>query len=111
LPKQAGGNPANRNQDPAITKLVKATELSVQLVRDLRFHLPDDVFLHLRAGSLGLLWVRAALTGMPSPADLVDEDVKSMQQIKADVWQECAAAYQQGHPGPWPTNPYKRRKK
>jgi hypothetical protein len=109
--KQRGGNPAKATQDPAITKLERTTEASVALVRDLRFHLTEDVYLHLRAGSLGLLWVMAALTGKPSPADVVDAEVKSMEQIKADVWEECAVAYRKLHPGPWPTNPYKRRKK
>jgi hypothetical protein len=109
--RQKGGNPAKANQDPAITKLEKTTHLSVELVRDLRFHLPEDVYLHLRAGSLGLLWVMAALTGKPSPAEVVDAEMKSIEQIKADVWEECAVAYRKLHPGPWPTNPYKRRKK
>ena len=111
MARQKGGNPAKANQDPAITKLERTTEASVALVRDLRFHLPPDVHLHLRAGSLGLLWVMAALTGKPSPADVVDADVKSIDQIKADVWEECALAYRKLHPGPWPTNPYKRRRK
>ena len=111
MPKQSGGNPAKAQQDPAITKLEKATHASVELVRDLRFHLTEDVYLHLRAGSLGLLWVMAALTGKPSPADVVDAELKSMDQIKAEVWEEAAVAYRKLHPGPWPTNPYKRRKK
>lgn len=111
MARQKGGNPAKVHQDPAITKLERTTEASVALVRDLRFHLPPDVYLHLRAGSLGLLWVMAALTGKPSPAEVVDSEVKSMDQIKADVWEECAVAYRKLHPGPWPTNPYKRRRK
>lgn len=111
MAKQKGGNPAKAQQDPRITKLERTTEASVALVRDLRMMLPEDVYLHLRAGSLGLLWVMAAMTGKPSPADVVDADVKSIDQIKADVWEECAVAYRKLHPGPWPTNPYKRRTK
>lgn len=112
------GNPAKRaaqaaaeaeeRKKPAIQRLLeRTTEQSVELVRELNGHLPEDVYLHLRAGSLGLLWVMAAVTGKPRPDQVVGAEVKSMRQIKADIWQECAAAYQKGHPGPWPTNPYK----
>lgn len=116
------GNPAKRAEmerlkaeeakKPPIQRLLERTTAdAVELVRDLNGHLPSDVYLHLRAGAAGLLFVQAAMTGKPSPAEIVGQDVLSIEQIKAQVWQECAEAYQQGHPGPWPTNPYKRRRK
>lgn len=116
------GNPAKRAElerlkaeeakKPPVQRLLeRTTEQSVELVRDLNGHLPEDVYLHLRAGAVGLLFVQAAMTGKPSPAEVVDADVLSMDQIKAQVWEEAAAAYRVLHPGPWPTNPYKRRRK
>ena len=120
--KIRSGNPARRaelarlqeeeRKKPPIQRLLeKTTEQAVELTRDLYGQLPEDVYLHLRAGACGLLFVQAALTGKPSPAEIVDQDVLSMDQIKANIWDEAAKAYQAGHPGPWPTNPYKRRVK
>ena len=116
------GNPAKRAEEaklqeeerkkPPVQRLLENTTAgAVELVRQLKSHLPEDVYLHLRAGACGLLFVQAAVTGKPSPAEVVDVDVPSMDQIKAQVWEECAAAYRVLHPGPWPTNPYKRRRK
>ena len=122
VPKIRSGNPAKRaelarqmeeeRQKPLVQRLLeRTTEQAVELVRDLNGHLPEDVYLHLRAGAAGLLFVQAAVTDKPTPAEIVGQDVLSMDQIKAQVWEEAAAAYRVLHPGPWPTNPYKRRRK
>ena len=101
----------DRKKPPVQRLLEHTTNGAVELTRMLKGHLPEDVYLHLRAGACGLLFVQAAVTGKPSPAEVVDQDVKSMDQIKADVWEEAALEYRKLHPGPWPTNPYKRRKR
>jgi len=109
--EQARLKEEEKKKHPTQRLLEMTTQGSVELVRRLKGQLPEDVYLHLRAGACGLLFVQAALTGKPSPAEVVNVEVPSMDQIKAQVWEEAAAAYRVLHPGPWPTNPYKRRRR
>lgn len=87
--KQPGGNPAQR--DPLVQKLTKTTTAAVELVRDLP-GLDAEMQLTLRAASLGLLWVMSARTGLPSPMSVTSTPMKSLQQIKAEAWEEGSAA-------------------
>lgn len=88
-PKQMGGHPANK--DPQVAKLTRTTTASVELVRDLR-GLDPGMHLTLKAASLGLLWVMSVKTGMPSPMAVTSTPMKSLQQIKAEAWEEGSAA-------------------
>ena len=94
MAKQAGGSPAARAQqekvkaDPVLMKLVKATEASVELVRELKERLDEETWLILRSGSLGLLWAMSVLTDKPNPTEMVDGEMKSVVQHKSDAWLE-----------------------
>lgn len=82
--KKPGGHPAK--QDPVMATLDKTMKASVDLTRDLRDKLTEDTWLHVRSAALGLMWAWSELTGQTNPADVVDEEYKTMQQIKAEAW-------------------------
>lgn len=102
-PKQKGGHPAGK--DPLVAKLTRTTTAAVELVRDLQPRLDPDTYLILQSGSLGLLWVMSEVTNMPSPVDVTGADYQTMQQIKAEAWNQ---GYTTGnaHNGRRDANPY-----
>lgn len=71
MAKQKGGNPAVQ-ADPDTAKVFRTMKANVELVRDLQDKLPADAWLHLRASALGLMFVYAELTGLPSPIDYTE---------------------------------------
>lgn len=89
-PKQMGGHPANK--DPLVAKLTRTTTAAVELTRDLQGRLDPAMHLNLRSSALGLLWTMSAMTGMPSPMEVSGAEYKTLQQIKAEAWEEGSAA-------------------
>jgi hypothetical protein len=64
-PRPTGGKKITDDQ-----KLQRATELCVELVRDLQPRLTEEQYLELRAGALGMLITLSVLTNKPDPREL-----------------------------------------
>ena len=72
--KKTTGHPAKA--DPRIDKLYRTMRSAVELVRDLEGVLPPEQHLYLRASAAGLMFNYAALTGLPSPIEVIEGDKK-----------------------------------
>jgi hypothetical protein len=106
--RKSGGHPAK--QDPVMATLDKSMKSAVELTRDLQGRLTEDTWLHVRSAALGLMWAWSELTGQTNPADVVDEEYKTMEQIKADAWEAgfTACAQEHMHQQKDPTHPITR---
>ncbi|QAY16178.1 hypothetical protein SEA_SONALI_66 [Arthrobacter phage Sonali] len=68
--KPNSGNPARPQpiaQVPTVKRLYRLMEDAVKLTGELQDKLPDDAYLNLRAGTLGLMFTYAHMTGLPRP--------------------------------------------
>lgn len=70
--KKPSGHPAK--QDPQIDKLYRTMRSSVELVRDLEDRLTPTQLLYLKGAAAGMMFNYAALTGLPSPIEVVEND-------------------------------------
>lgn len=70
--KKPSGHPAK--QDPQIDKLYRTMRSAVELVRDLEDRLTPAQHLYLKAAAAGMMFNYAALTGLPSPIEVVEND-------------------------------------
>ena len=66
------GHPAR--QDADTDRLFRTMRAAVELVRDLDGRLSPDAELHLRASALGMMHVYSALTGLPDPITLTNQE-------------------------------------
>ena len=67
------GHPAK--SDPAVDKLFRTMRSAVELVKDLDGKLSPDANLYLRASALGMMHTYAELTGLPSPTEVVSQQL------------------------------------
>lgn len=70
--KKTTGHPAKK--DPDIDKLYRAMRDAVELVRDLKPRLSPEQHLYLRGAAAGLMFNYSALTGLPSPIEVLEKD-------------------------------------
>ena len=70
--KKPSGHPAK--QDPQIDKLYRTMRSTVELVRDLEDRLTPEQLLYLKGSAAGMMFNYAALTGLPSPIEVVLND-------------------------------------
>lgn len=70
--KKPAGHPAK--QDPAIAKMYRTMRSTVELVQELEDRLDPGQLLYLKASAAGLMFNYAALTGLPSPIEVLTED-------------------------------------
>lgn len=70
--KKTTGHPAK--QDPDIDKLYRTMRSTVELVQSLTGRLTPEQMLYLKASAAGLMFNYAALTGLPSPIEVLERD-------------------------------------
>lgn len=70
--KKTTGHPAK--QDPDIDKLYRTMRDAVELVRDLKPRLSPEQHVYLRGAAAGLMFNYSALTGLPSPIEVLEGD-------------------------------------
>lgn len=70
--KKTTGHPAK--QDPDIDKLYRTMRSTVELVKSLNGRLTPEQLLYLKGAAAGLMFNYAALTGLPSPIEVIEGD-------------------------------------
>ena len=70
--KKTTGHPAKK--DPDIDKLYRTMRDAVELVRDLKPRLSPEQHVYLRGAAAGLMFNYSALTGLPSPIEVLEGD-------------------------------------
>lgn len=70
--KKPSGHPAK--QDPEIEKLYRTMRSTVELVQALEDRLTPAQHLYLKGAAAGMMFSYAALTGLPSPIEVIEQD-------------------------------------